>query len=753
MKVLKFTKNKKIEELSRVEKTALEDSFSSTITPQSLQRDSGSTKFIKITKQKNTRKGCSKLILLLLLCFVIFIAIAFVLYNLLYIPYSKIKSSADNIQSNAQLLLTDFDNKDLSNIDLYFGNIKSELTLIDKELENFEFLKNTDLTRGYYNNFQTLRIILGKTTDLIDTTLPDLKNLLKVTGFKTEKSTGSSVLVLENNKDQQSEESSAFSLVLKELPLYIDLYKKVEPQIIDIMSQVKDLDTNYIPQVGSANYAELVKKINNFSAEFPALSNQSIEFLSGLPQILGSNQPARYLLILQNETEMRSSGGLLTAFGHLTMENGEIGEISLSDMWNLEKYVSWTLGIDVGYRNIYGQDYLMYGSNGVITWQCGSNYLRAQDSGIYPDLRLTMNMLSDYYDVAKRFDPKTYPEYDYILIINNNFAETLISLLEPLEVEGFGKVTADSLYEFIKAETDSAENRGDPERKSIIKEIANAAKKKLFEYKIADMPKLINSMIKSIQAKDIGITAPNDQELDLFLNKYGFSGEVVQDFNGDYFQLSEAQNCALKINRWLRNEVTQTLNIDENGNIAKQVNSRWYQPEIYNDSYYDQYDTSGRFSYRAWVRLFMPEGSLSVNSDGYNRSGYLYYYPKKYFDTAVNKSISDNIIQFDHRRLKEEDPIPSEELNVSYNLPSTLNYNQNGIYKLLIQKHPGKSWGEKNTVVINHLGQEYKVEFVLDRDKVVTYRDGIISVDNYNKSLDFVLNIVEKIPWDKVKDN
>lgn len=751
MKVLKFTKNKKVEEITHTDLTSTSRLSGNESFPSSSTQESR-TKFVKITKEKKKpRRGCRIVLIVLSICFVLFGVLGILAYNFLYTPYLRIKKSVDNIQANGQLLLQDFDNKDLSNIDSYFAIIKSDLNEINSELDRFEFLSSMEYTKGYYENFQVLRSILDKTSNLMDETLPDLKNLLKVTGFRTEKNQPNTVIVLDpSNPD--AEEESAFSLILKELPQYLALYEEMEPKIIDIFNEVKRIDTNYIPPVGSTNYAEAINKLNDFSIEFPSLSKQTRDFLSGLPAVIGSSEPARYLVVLQNETEMRSSGGLLTAYGHLTMSNGEIGEITLSDMWNLEKYVSWTLGIDVGYRNIYGQDYLMYGSNGVITWQCGSNYLRAQDSGIYPDLKLTMNMLSDYYNVAKRYDPVNYPEYDYILIINNHFAETLISLLEPLEVEGFGKVTADSLYAFIKAETDSEENRGDPERKSIIKDIANAAKKKLFEFKMADMPKLINAMIKSIQAKDIGITAPNHPELDAYLNKYGFNGEIIKDFNGDYFQLAEAQNCSLKINRWLRNEVTQTINISDTGDITKHVYTKWYQPEVYQDAYYDQYDIGGRFTYRAWVRLFMPNGSSNLDSDGYQNSGYLYYYPKEYYDSDVDKYASDNIIQFDHRRLKEEDPIPTQELNVTYSLPADLNYAETGTYRLLVQKHPGKSWGEKNTVVINHQGQEYKVEFTLDRDKVISYRDGVISVDNYNKNLDFILNLVEKVPWDKIKE-
>ena len=456
MKSFKISKNQKIEETTSFNSTPKEE-LSSGLNTELTVSDL-KTKYVSIKSEPKPTKRKGRKLLIFLSTFVVLSAIVGVLiYNFAYLPYTRIKKSVDDIQSNATSLLADFDNKDLSNIDKYFSNIKSDLSSVNREIDRFEFLQNLEYTKGYYENFQVMRSILDKTTNLIDTTLPDLKNLLKVTGFKTEKSDPNTVVVLDPNTGEKKEDS-AFSLIMKELPQYLALYNKIEPQVIDIFNEVKKIDTDYIPQVGSTNYAEVINEVNDLATKFPSISKQTMDFLSHMPEIIGSNDPATYLVILQNETEMRASGGLLSAFGTLTMSNGEIGEIDLEDMWNLETHVSYDLGVDVGYRNIYGQLTLMeYG--------CGAYYLRAQDAGIYPDLKLTMQMLADYYNVANYYSPTDFPDYDYVLILNNHFAETLVGLLDPLEVEGFGTVTADKLYDLIKSQNDSVENRGNPERK------------------------------------------------------------------------------------------------------------------------------------------------------------------------------------------------------------------------------------------------------------------------------------------------
>ncbi len=655
------------------------------------------------------------------------------------IPAQRVTAAINNIKSEALAFGSEFETKNISNLPNHVQNIQSEIDKIDQEIDKYDFLSTLDATKGYYNNFKIAKKILRKSSDLLNKTLPELSDVLEASGFTT---TAENTIV---EAVEPTEEKSAFNLVLKNMPQYLALYKSIEPEIIDILDDIKDIDPQYVPEVGDYNLKDNLDSLNNASQEFPVLSTKVLDFLEQLPKLVGSNEESHYLLILQNETEMRSSGGLLTSFGHMSFKEGEFGDdIFLANMWDLENYLLYTLGIDstrYGYNNIYGQLALM-------NLNCGAYHLRAQDSGIYPDLTVTMKMLSDYYNTAKKYDPKTFPEYDYILILNNAFATNLISLIEPLEVEGFGTVTADELYDFIKGESDK--NVPESERKQIIEDIANAAKEKFLDLPVEKLPQAINIIIRAFQAKDLALNAPTDQALQSYFDKYGMSGKIENNFDGDYFHLNEAQNCSLKLNKFIRDSVEQNIYIADSGDISKEVKVTWIQPKVFEPGLEKQYSPSYNFSYRAWVRVFAPEGSTSFVSDGFKQSGYVGYTPVVYFDKKMDKQVSDNVIQFDHRRFKEEDPVFRKDLTVSYRLPASINYVADGNYKLLIQKHPGKSWGEQYKINIHDESEIYTIEFILDRDKVLTYDNGIVSVENYDTSLDWIVDLSGKIPLESI---
>ncbi len=692
-----------------------------------LQEDLNKKKAKRAKNKRIKRIAVFSLAILLILG-----VVGIITYLGIVVPALKVKNSLDTIEAESEALISEIGNKDISNLEARFKKVSSELDNVVAILSDFEFLKTLNLTKGYYTNIDILIEAVGQVQDLVNKVLPTLTQILEKTGF-----TVTPKLAEEMPTQNSEDETSSFALVMAELPQYLDLYKSVEEDIIKIIHTFAKLDPNYIPSVAGINPAELTAQIKKVEKEFPSISSQVLEFLEYVPELIGANAPTRYMLILQNEAEMRSSGGIITAYGSMTIDKGNLqSNITLTDSWNLENYLG-ALGIDVGYRNIYGQLTLMLQG-------CGGFWLRAQDVGIYPDLKWTMAAFSQYYNQASAYDNANFPAYDHILNLNFTFAENLLNIIQPLVVEGFGVVTADTLFDFIKADTDDPSKSYSADRKEIIEQIANAAKEKFYELDIETLPKLVDTLVSGIKARDLAFFSPNPN-MQAYFDKYGMSGEFAKEYEGDYFHLNEAQNCSLKLNKWVRNDVTQSINIAEDGSITRHVRVTWQQPQVYNDSLYNQYSPSTTYSYRAWVRMFMPIGTTAVSSDGLERSGYLWYYPENYYDEVLNKDVSDNIIQFDHRRFSDSDPIPGDELNVSYALPANLNYNSLGTYRLLIQKHPGKSWGEKYILNFYHNNNLYSVEFILDRDKVITYKDGIISVDNYDRSLDWLVQLVKRI--------
>jgi hypothetical protein len=249
--------------------------------------------------------------------------------------------------------------------------------------------------------------------------------------------------------------------------------------------------------------------------------------------------------------------------------------------------------------------------------------------------------------------------------------------------------------------------------------------------------------VHSIQAKHLGFSSKN-AALQKYFDQYDMSGRITTSFNGDYFHLGEAQYCALKSNFYIKNDVVQNISIDKKGKISKSIQVTWRNSTVYNpDRHTHILTTAPTHLYRAWIRFVVPGGSSFESTDGYEKSKYIYY-PREYIDSVFQKLVSDNAIWYDYRRNSASEPATEHKLNAKYTLPSTLNYNKNKEYRVLFEKHPGKD-REKYTINISQGGRKTSKQFTLDRDKVLIYKDGAIIIENYDKQLDFIVELVKNV--------
>jgi hypothetical protein len=760
------TKNKEITSQANV---------SSTIT------DSPSSPEVNINKNQNPKKkkrGPFGAIIFTLFLILIIIVGLFAAY--IVPPILSIKASIDKIQNEGEVLKSDISAKDFTTITSHLTNVQIELKNVREKLNTLDFMQNISFLAPYYKNIEVTKEILENTDLLITKAQPkidifttNLDSAIKIR-IADEQATANATVInepstpvevdptqtitpnppvnqtnaemcavknkdnvelkqlgvesttlAENKKVERQAGNTKLRDIVSVLPEAIDIYTEVEPEIQILLNSINKLDPEALPSFTPSKYKDLLSsvllKTKDTQTNFPKYSELIKSLVTKLPDLLGSKKPVTYLIIFQNEKEMRASGGLLTAYGIITLDKGNVvGEIVTRDMWDLQGDI-WAYSPAINYYNIYGQLWLM--ENG-----CGASELRSQDSGIYPDLQTSMKMFTKYYDNMQLELPEKYPVYDNVVILNTFFASDMVSLIQPLVMDDCSIVTSENLAKVI---FDKREAVG--ERKSNIGRVAKAAEKELTSISSSKLPDVITTLIKTIEAKNIAFSS-KDPAMQEYFDKLGLTARIKSDFQGDYFHLNEAQVCGLKANFYLYDTVQQTISIADNGTVSKSVRVEWVNEKVYDPNENEIISSSRSFPYRAWIRFMAPPGTDFIYTDGYAKSRYLYY-PENYYDAPMDKEVNDNVIWFEHRRMTEADPVRTYDLNVAYNLPEIANYTEEKGYQMLIQKHPGKK-AEKYIISISYKGKEFKTEFILDRDKVVSLKNDEIKVTDYINPLD-----------------
>jgi len=257
------------------------------------------------------------------------------------------------------------------------------------------------------------------------------------------------------------------------------------------------------------------------------------------------------------------------------------------------------------------------------------------------------------------------------------------------------------------------------------------------------LPEVLTTVIKTIQHKNLAFQSI-DPTVQTYFDDMGLTARTNRDDSMDYFGLSEGQVCAYKANYYIYDNIYHDINISDNGNITNKVKVEWVNEQVLSRDPLEEYilPTSGNYLYRGWIRLIAQPGTDFTSTDGLKASRNIYT-PVEYYDKKLSKQVSDNVIWFDHRRYSANNPPKKYYLNVSYKVPEKYKYTEDSGYTLFLEKHPGKM-SETEYVKITYKDQTYESSVAMDRDKIVTFKDGVLLIKDAPHPLDQFLELINK---------
>ncbi len=205
-----------------------------------------------------------------------------------------------------------------------------------------------------------------------------------------------------------------------------------------------------------------------------------------LPRVLGAegNTPKTYLLLVQNEDELRPTGGFITTVGRLVLQNGSI--LSL-DFEGMDTFEDWSKPYPAAPWQL--QEYM------------NASVLILRDSNWYADFP-TSARWAEYLYAYNHPEP-----LDGVIAFDQQFLVILLNALGPLEVEGAPyPLTSANVIEYMrsaKAPSPDEPMPADWYRKHFIDTIAGAVLRELMEGNIKDWRGLAAALIQGLDERHL----------------------------------------------------------------------------------------------------------------------------------------------------------------------------------------------------------------------------------------------------------
>ncbi len=380
------------------------------------------------------------------------------------------------------------------------------------------------------------------------------------------------------------------------------------------------------------------------------------------------NREKTFLLLFQNDMELRPGGGYIGSFGIFKIKNGQIKEFSVHDLSNFDGRIP----------PIIKPPYPMEKTLHINAW-------KLRDSNWSPDFPTNAQKADYFYHLGKGQE-----KFIGVIAINTHVLASLLKVTGPIKLVNYPSVynsenaILNLEYQVEKGYIQQGIKKGD--RKSVMNILAKAILKKIMILSNSKKLALAKIILQDLNQKDIQFYFKN-KKLEQQAVLANWSGEVDQNWTGDYLMLVDANLGSFKSDYYIKRNFNYTVDLSKK--IPQATLKITYRHTGKNKDWMTK-------DYLTFLRIYVPAQSWLVSSQGLKDIQYKNELKKKYFGSLINIPLGE-----------------SRTIELHYNLPFTININN---YNLLIQKESGLENIPGQVTIINKNGQKTYYHFVLVSD-------------------------------------
>lgn len=378
-----------------------------------------------------------------------------------------------------------------------------------------------------------------------------------------------------------------------------------------------------------------------------------------------------FLVLFQNNMELRPGGGFIGSFGILKVKDGSITSFASHDVVNFDGRIPDT--VPAPYP---------------LPETLGVKSLKLRDSNVSPDWSANAKAAEDFYKMGKGEE-----NFDGVIGITTNVLSSFLSIVGPVEVPGYpGEYDAetgvlDLEYQVEQAFYKQGITRGD--RKSIMNLLGNIILEKVKALPISGKYELFKVVLDDLHKKDIQISF-HDEGLQDIVRAAGWSGEVDREWANDYLLAVDSNLNSFKTDYRMRRKMDYTIDLSGETPKAKLVVT--YEHTAKEKDFMTK-------DYQSFSRIYVPEGSWLESVSGNAKPAV--------FGSELGHKYFGAIIQI---------PLgATRSVTWNYALPKGFDAAE---YDLLIEKQPGLNDVPVTVTVKGKDGVSTEKEAVLNRPVV-----------------------------------
>lgn len=599
---------------------------------------------------KKDKKSFKVLYSILGIVVLIFISISVLSYFIAYLPAKKLVDQTNVIKADATLIKQSIADKDLASAKNQLTTVQTDLNKLSSLLSNFGYLNLFPYLKDYYQDSQRIVKIANNGVEIGFTVIKAVEPYQDFLGLK-----GASVSSAKTTEDRIAFLTQSIEGVLPELD-------SIQVKISEIEKLVDEINILKYPETyQNYNIHQLYNQGREAISEARKLVSDGRPILSKSSWLLGKDKPRNYLIIFQNEGELRPSGGFWTAYATIKVDKGKIIPGPASNIYDLDDALSSTVPSPRILK----------------AYHINVPYLNLRDNNLSPDFPTDAQIFLDtFYKVTGK---KT--TYDAVIALDTNVLVDMVKIMGKLDTrvgtfttepdkrcDGCPKIIYDLEWISGRPRNFIEKNRKDflaPLMSALLSNAMGASKETL--------PLLGQAFFTNVFEKHIMFYFP-DTELQKAAVLANISGSISQiDPSIDYMHLNDANFASAKSNIFITQKIKHEITTNDN-KIEHKVAITYTNPSKASNCNLEKGDLClNAPKYRNLFRLYTPTGSKLIKMTGSEVEPVVY--------EELGKQVFEGFYGNKYPLYAES----SNKVTIQYQSGVALNKN----YSLLLQKQPG----------------------------------------------------------------
>lgn len=404
-----------------------------------------------------------------------------------------------------------------------------------------------------------------------------------------------------------------------------------------------------------------------------------------LPEIVGEKGQKTYFVLLQNNRELRPTGGFLGSYAKLKFRNGGLAEVDVQDIYVPDGQISGHVDPPWPIQEAFKQGF----------W-------KLRDANWDPDFPRAAKVIDWFFQKGKE------EKSDGMVAINLVTIQKILKVLGPFYLADYHQnVGAENLYQVIQQQVQTNFFPGSIQKKEILSDLGKILLEKIKQVNRKEAVKIFPIIFQDLEEKQILISF-EDSSLAGVFKKLGWDGSMKlldlssEDFLNDYLFLVEANLGVNKANCCIERKVRQEI---------------YFLPEkIIKEKLFIDYQNSSP-----------ADGKVPLFWGGKYDNFLRIYLPQKAEKILIR--VGDVIIRKEEILLeKREDlglqgigffvnvpPVSSKKVEINYQIPiPELILSEKFIYRLIVQKQSGIESYSHDLAIFLGLSQTEEFQEVKD---------------------------------------